>query len=181
MIRLSVEIHVEDHPLIFILPINMPRISQSPELLKISGKTYDYSSACARTFLFAGKVVVWSHSPHIDIINGLMCMSGPCDKKTMKRYGFEISGKLTQADLDHFRENWSGTLGDTRRQNKAGRAWLQVPDDNGNLVNVISFWANRESIDDEDLQKLKITLKIKGGSWLDWDNCEESVWTDAIS
>jgi len=158
----------------------MPRISQSPELLKIGSKTYNYSSACARTFLFAGKVVVWSHSPHIDIINGLMCMSGPSDKKMMKKYGFQISGKLTQKDLDYFKENWSGTLGDTRRQNKAGRVWLQVPDDNGNAVNVISFWAFRKSTDEEDLQKLYSALEIEGDSWIDWDDCDESVWVPNI-
>lgn len=154
----------------------MPRISQSPELLKIAGKTYDFSSACARTFLFAGNVVAWSYNPHINIINGLMRMSGPGDKKTMKSYGFQISGKLTQADLDHFRENWSGTLGDTRRQNKAGRAWLQVPDNKGNAVNVISFWAHRESTGESDIKKLRDALKIQGGTWVDWDDCGESVW-----
>jgi len=157
----------------------MPRISKSPELLQLAGKQYNVFSDCARTYIFAGGVVAWSWNPHINIINGLRSMSGPGDRKAMKDYGFQIAGKLTQADLDHFLENWSGTLGDTRRNNKAGRVWLDVPDDDANRVNVISFWAHRASTDAGDVETLRKVFKISGGVWVDWDDCAESTWFPA--
>jgi hypothetical protein len=54
-----------------------------------------------------------------------------------------------------------------------------VPDDDGNRVNVISFWAHRASTDAGDVETLRKVFKISGGVWVDWDDCAESTWFPA--
>lgn len=73
---------------------SIPRLSTSPEKLVLAGKTYNLESACARTFLFVGDVVAWSHEPHLLIINGLMKMKNERDLKTAGTYSTRFSEKL---------------------------------------------------------------------------------------
>lgn len=146
----------------------LPRLSESPEKLILAGNVYSVESACARTFLFVGDVVAWSHEPHVCIINGLRKMRHANDMKTAKGYFTRFSGKLDPEALRDFQENWTGVLGDMRRRQNAGRIWLDVPDNSGRLVSVISFWAHEDSIDRRRIGRVRDAFSARSGVYVDF-------------
>lgn len=144
------------------------RLSISPEKMILSGLYHDVNSACARTFFILGEAVVWSHHPHICIINCFKKMRNERDRATLREYGVKIEGELTSHAFDRFRSRLTGVLGDNRRLNKAGRIWLKTLDEDGCNVTVISFWARRASISDPDIKLLQQAFQIKLGTWVDY-------------
>lgn len=147
---------------------SLPRLSTSPEKLILAGKTYSLKSPCARTFLFVGDVLAWSHLPHLCIINGLRKMADANDLKTAKDYSTRFSGKLDPEALQDFQENWTGVLGDVRRRQNAGRIWLDVPDDSGRQVSVISFWAHAHQINRRHIALVRDVFHAQSGVYVDF-------------
>lgn len=144
------------------------RLSFSPEKLIVARKIYSVDSECARTFLFVGDVVAWSHQPHVLIINALRKMKDANDLKTAKAYSTRFSGKLDPVALQDFQENWTGVLGDMRRRQNAGRIWLDVPDDAGRPVSVISFWAHAHQIDRRHIGLIRDAFHAQSGVFVDF-------------
>ncbi len=144
------------------------RLSTSPEKLILANLIYTIESKSARTFFIIGDVIVWSHHPHLQIINALRTLKNSTDHKTLKKYDVKIIGNLTQQALDHFRNRLTGTLGQNRRRNKAGRIWLNIPDHDGTNTSVISFWAKRNSISQSDITLLQLAFQIKSPFWSDY-------------
>lgn len=158
---------------------SLPRLSVSPEKLILAGKTYSPESNCARTFLFVGDVVAWSHQPHVCIINGLRKMADANDLKSAKDYSTRFSGKLDADALRDFQENWTGVLGDTRRRQNAGRIWLDVPDDAGKPISVISFWALAHQIDRRHIERVRDTFNAQSGVYVDFYDKPHTLYVRA--
>lgn len=166
------------------VPMDMPdplqkRLSISPEKLILAGKTYSLESACARTFLFVGDVVAWSHLPHLCIINGLRKMADANDLKTAKAYSTRFSGELNPSALQDFQDNWTGVLGDVRRRQNAGRIWLNVPDDAGKPVSVISFWAHSHQINRRHIARVRDTFNAQSGVYVDFYDKPHTLYVRA--
>ena len=155
---------------------SLPRLSASPEKLILAGKAYSVESACARTFLFVGEVVAWSREPHVCIINGLRRMRDANDMKTAKGYFTRFSGKLDPVALRDFQDNWTGVLGDMRRRQNAGRIWLDVPDDSGKRVSVISFWAREDQIDRLHIGRVRDAFSARSGVYVDFYDKEHTLY-----
>lgn len=151
------------------------RLSRDPEKLILAKTIYTVESGCARTFFILGDAVVWSHHPHQQIISCFRVMKDECDLKRLRSYGVQIAGKLTKAAFDRFRNSLTGVLGDNRRRNKAGRVWLSIPDEDGTTISVVSFWARRTSITDEDIHLLRRTFGIKSPTWVDYIDRKRST------
>jgi len=151
----------------------------SPEKLILGRKTYSVDSKCARTFLFVGDVVAWSHQPHICIINGLRKMADANDLKTAKDYSTRFSGKLDPEALRDFQENWTGVLGDMRRRHNAGRIWLDVPDDAGRPVSVISFWAHAHQINRRHIAHVRDVFHAQSGVYFDFYDKPHTLYVRA--
>lgn len=157
----------------------IPRVSQSPEKLIVAGITYRPDSACARTFLFVGDVVAWSHHYHLQIIHSVKAMENERDRKAAKAYATHFDGKLTPEGFKEFLDNWSGVLGDVRRRQKAGRIWLDVPDESGKLITVISFWAHEKSINRQDIERIRDTFKAHSGVYVDFYDNKNTLYLRA--
>jgi len=158
---------------------SLPRLSTSPEKLILAGKAYSLVSPCARTFLFVGDVVAWSHLPHLYIINGLRKMADASDLKTATDYSTRFSGELNPVALQDFQENWTGVLGDVRRRQNAGRIWLDVPDDAGRQVSVISFWAHAHQIDSRHIARVRDTFNAQSGVFVDFYDKPHTLYVRA--
>lgn len=158
------------------------RYSSSPELLQIGGATYTPSSANATTFLILEEVVVHSREFHVVIINALRAMSSAKDLRATKDYGIiKFSSPLPQAALDAFKASWVGTLGTVRANNKAGRVWKKVTDNHGQIVSVISFWAEEKSITSADVDLLRKTFGLTTQVIVDYQGRKDSVILPARS
>ena len=158
---------------------SLPRLSTSPEKLILGRKIYSVDSKCARTFLFVGDVVAWSHLPHLCIINGLRKMADANDLKTAKDYSTRFSGKLNPVALRDFQENWTGVLGDVRRRHNAGRIWLDVPDEAGRQVSVISFWAHAHQINRRHIARVRDVFKAQSGVYVDFYDKRHTLYVRA--
>lgn len=156
------------------------RYSISPELLKIGGDTYTPESANATTFLILEDVVVHSREFHMTIINGLKAMDSARDLKTAKGYSIKFSSRLAQSAIDTFKENWVGTLGIVRTNNKAGRIWKHVRTDGGDVVSVISFWGAEDSIKLADLELLRKTFGLTTEVIVEYQGRENCVTLPGI-
>ena len=150
------------------------KISISPEKLILAKQYYDVNSNCARTFFIIGEAVVWAHVFHAQVLNGIRAMDNAQDQKKLADYGGHIIGNLTQEAFDHCRDNLTGVLGDNRRRNKAGRLWLNVPDEDGSVITVISFWAHKARIENSDLDRLRSAFQIKTTIWVDYDDDDKN-------
>lgn len=155
------------------------RLSFSPEKLILAKLAYSVESDCARTFFILGDTVVWSHHPHLQIISCFRNMKSPSDMETTREYGVKTVGKLSQHEFDRFRNSLTGILGDNRRRNKAGRIWLDVPDEDGSRITVFSFWARRESITDADVALLRQAFHVKTPIWVDYIDRKKSTFYPA--
>lgn len=151
------------------------RISFSPEKMVLTKLFYDVNSNCARTFFILGEAVVWAHCFHAQVLNGIRAMKDARDPKALENYGGHIIGNLTQEAFDHCRDNLTGVLGDNRRRNKAGRLWLNVPDEDGSLITVISFWAHKAKISASDVDRLRNAFQIKTTIWVDYYDRKRST------
>lgn len=158
---------------------SLPRLSVSPEKLILGRKTYSVDSECARTFLFVGDVVAWSHLPHLCIINGLRKMADANNLKTAKDYSTRFSGKLDPVALRDFQENWTGVLGDVRRRHNAGRIWLDVPDEAGRQVSVISFWAHAHQINRRHIARIRDAFNAQSGVYVDFYDKRHTLYVRA--
>lgn len=148
--------------------LSRKRLSFSPEKLILAKVAYSVESDCARTFFILGDTVVWSHHPHLQIISCFRNMKSPRDTGTTRDYGVKAVGKLSQHEFDRFRNSLTGILGDNRQRNKAGRIWLNVPDEDGSRITVTSFWARRASIKDSDIVLLRQAFRVKTPIWVDY-------------
>lgn len=155
------------------------RFTESPERLMRGGKAHAFNSPHARTFLIIGRTVVWSRRPHVYVINGLRLMENAKDLNTAKGYDFNIAGSLDEAALKFFKDHWTGVLGDTRRRHKAGRIWINVPDETGKATTFISFWGDRASIDSRDITALRDAFAVDSGVWVDWIDRPDSQYVRA--
>jgi hypothetical protein len=148
--------------------ITRKRLSIDPEKMILSKRVYRLESGCARTFFILGKAVVWSHLPHLRIIYCFRKMMNERDTATLRTYGVNIAGNLDRKSFDQFRNRLTGVLGENRRRNKAGRIWIDVPDEDGSIISVASFWAFRASIVDSDIELLRRAFKLKSPLWVDY-------------
>jgi len=151
--------------------MNIPtrkRLSFSPEKLTLAKTAYSVESECARTYFILGEAVVWSHHPHLQILACFRSMKDVSDHKTLESYGVHVVGELSQSTFDRFRNSLTGVLGENRRRNKAGRIWLQIPDEGGTTITVASFWAKRGSTTDHDIGLLRRAFQVKSPIWVDW-------------
>jgi hypothetical protein len=95
-------------------------------------------------------------------------MAAANDLKTAKAYSTRFSGKLDPTALQDFQENWTGVLGDVRRRHQAGRIWLDVPDDSGRQISVISFWAHAHQIDRQHITRVRDVFNVQSGVYVDF-------------
>lgn len=155
------------------------RLSFSPEKLILGRTFYSVESECARTFFILGQTVVWSHAPHLQIISCFRMMKHARDRKTMRTYGVNLVGDLSEECFDQFRNSLTGVLGDNRRRNKAGRIWLRVPDEDGIPIAVVSFWAEEASITNADIGLLRSAFKVELPTWVDTIDSARSTFHPA--
>lgn len=143
-------------------PSNDKRVTRSPEWLNLGGRTYNQDSGHATTFMFIGKVVAMSPRPHVFISNGVRGMTSARDIAEAELYSVTFSSPPDEEDLAAFKASWVGAFGAVRVRNKAGRIWKDVPDGKGGTCSVISFWGERGSIGEGDLDLLMTVFGVEG-------------------
>ena len=151
------------------------RYTSNPEKLTLGGHTYLPDSRNATTFFVLDESVAHSDHPHIRIISGLRKMQNARDRKTANLYGISFSSPLAQVTLDRFKENWVGTMGQVREENKAGRLWRNVQTDAGEPVAVLSFWAKAKSITAPDLALLRTTFGLTTKVFVEYIDTKDTV------
>jgi hypothetical protein len=140
------------------------RLTESPDQLKYRDIELNAMSANASTFCVLNKkALVYSYDvTHPMIFNTLKAADNA--KQAIEYLKDDVDGevypKLTDADLEWYKNNWEGNSANVRRKLQAGRIWENVKIGK-KKVTVISFWS-KKSTSKEAVNLIKKAYKLKG-------------------
>lgn len=144
-------------------------ISESPDSLKLDGKTLSHEHPNAMAFSILNKnVVLYTGSgTHPYIFNALKVSENEKDvDKNLKDFGVKRSKKISKQDFEWYEKNYIGIAGKMRARTNSGRVWKNLNFD-GNKISVISFWGKQK--DNNDVVDLIVdTLKLNGTIFVEY-------------
>jgi hypothetical protein len=154
--------------------VKIPKKNSSLDLLNFDGKTFDYYSGYAFSFIGENGTIYYTDDTHPYIFNVLSKIrSNPTDiKRMLKDYSVKICGNYNKNDLEYFYDKQKAqSNGDTRRNTFSGRIWKNIQSQSaGKNVSVIAFWCREKQINEDILKRLKKCFTDKDIFWIASDS-----------
>ena len=161
--------------LTILMRTNIPRLTESPETIRIGKTTADFEHPTAWAFsIINDNVVGVSGRTHPYIFNAIRAVASPeaawgilpgdhgkRPQSVYSDYGVKFAPHIpNDADLAWFRKIYTGDMGGLRERTKSGRVWKSIKIE-GDTVAAVSFWARRKHVNDADIELLVRSLKLK--------------------